>query len=149
MLEISFLGLALWQWLGLALLLGVAFVASWMVASIVRHISRIAAGRTETIVDDHLVDSLYAPFRLLLFVVFSGVGAHLLALSDSADRFLSRLELALVIAAIGAFVVIALRRDLTAAVDRSQKLAVSRVARDFRGLPVGDEAKKLQKEWKQ
>jgi MscS family membrane protein len=100
MLEISFLGLALWQWFGLALLLGVAFVASWIVALIVRRISRIAAGRTETIVDDHLVDSLYAPFRFLLFVSFFGVGAHLLSLSDSADRFLSRLELALVIAAI-------------------------------------------------
>lgn len=39
---------------------------------------------------------------------------------------------ALVIAAIGAFLVIALRRDLTAAVDRSQTLAVTRVASDFR-----------------
>jgi two-component system OmpR family sensor kinase len=39
---------------------------------------------------------------------------------------------ALVIAAIGAFVVIALRRDLTAAMDRSQALAVTRVAGDYR-----------------
>ena len=124
MLEISILGLALWQWLGLALLLGVAFVASWIVALIVRRISRIAAGRTETVVDDHLVDSLYAPFRLLLFVVLFGVGAHLLALSDSPDRFLSRLELALVIAAI--------TWGILRVVDVVAKLYVDRLKKDER-----------------
>jgi MscS family membrane protein len=100
LLELSFLELALWQWLGLALLLGVAFVVSLIATLIVWRISRIAAGRTETIVDDRLVDSLYAPFRFLLFVAFFGGGAYLLALSDPAYRFLSGLELALAIVAI-------------------------------------------------
>ena len=100
LLKIDFLELMLWQWIGLGLLLGVAWIVSWALALVLRGTARAVVRRTETVIDDHQVDRLYGPFRLLLWVVLFAIGAVFLALSVPAYRFLSKLELALAVVAI-------------------------------------------------
>ena len=93
LLEISFLELRLWQWAGLILLLGAAVLASWILAAVLLRIGRSIVSRTETLLDDRLLERLFGPFRLILTVALFAVGSVLLALSGPAYRFLNTLEL--------------------------------------------------------
>ncbi|NIQ29259.1 MAG: mechanosensitive ion channel, partial [Acidobacteria bacterium] len=98
-LEIQFLELRLWQWIGMILLLGAAVLVSWVLAAIAHRIGRYVVGRTETSVDDRLLIRLFGPFRLLLTVALFASGSVLLALSVPAYDFLGKLEIAAVVLA--------------------------------------------------
>ena len=99
LLEIDFLELLLWQWIALVLLVGAAVLATWILAAVINRIARSIVSRTETAVDDRLLDRLFGPFRLLLTVVLFAVGSVFLALSVPAYQFLNTLEVALAVLA--------------------------------------------------
>jgi MscS family membrane protein len=100
MFEIEFLGLELWQWTGLLLLVFLAGVLSWFVAGIGRRILRPLAARTDTSLDDRILEATLAPARLLLAVGVFAVGSGFLELSPQAFTVLGRIEVALVVIAV-------------------------------------------------
>ncbi len=124
LLEITFLELRLWQWIGLVLLLGAALAASWILATILHRVGRSIAVRTETPVDDRLLDRLSNPFRLLLAVALFAAGSVPLALSVPAYRLLSTLEVA--------SAVLAFTWGLLRCVDVAAELYIERLKKEER-----------------
>jgi MscS family membrane protein len=124
LLKIEFLELRLWQWIGLVLLLGAAVLVAWILATVVRRIGRSIVSRTETPVDDRLLDRLLGPFRFLLTVVLFAAGSVLLALSVPAYRFLNTLEIA--------FAVLSVTWGLLRTVDVAAGLYVERLKTEER-----------------
>jgi len=100
LLDISFLELRLWQWIGLVLLLGAALVCAWLLGLLAHRIGRSIAGRTETTLDDQLLDRLHGPVRFLLAIALFAMGSVPLALSVPTYRFLNRLEIVALVLAI-------------------------------------------------
>ena len=97
LIEIDVLDVKLWQWLGLGLLMVVSVLIASLLMLVIRRIAGSLVKRTETTFDDRLLDRLAGPVRLLLTVLLFAVGAVFLALSIPAFRFLTRLEIVLVV----------------------------------------------------
>jgi MscS family membrane protein len=124
LLEIDFLELRLWQWIGIVLLLLAAVIAAWILATIVQRIGRTIVRRTDTVVDDRLLDRLIGPARLLLTVVLFAVGSVPLALSVPGYRLLNTLEISIA--------VLAFTWGLLRGVDVTAELYVERLEREER-----------------
>jgi MscS family membrane protein len=124
LMEIEFLELRLWQWIGLVLLLGAVVVASWILATLVHRIGRSIVSRTETPIDDRLLDRLLGPFRLLLMVASFAAGSVFLALSVPAYQLLSTLEIV--------SAVIAFTWGLLRGVDVAAEIYVERLKKEKR-----------------
>jgi MscS family membrane protein len=90
--EAHFLGLALWQWLGLVVLALVPWIVlRWVVITIIRYIGAlfIRHGRT---VDERIVGLMRRPVRLALTVLIFAVGRRSLDLDIPVQDFLRAIE---------------------------------------------------------
>ena len=88
MFEIRFLEMMLWQWIGLLLLVPLAWIGSWLSARILLAVIRPLVSRTRSDLDDRLLEMLTPPCRLLLLVLLFSVGTYALKLSVKAYEFL-------------------------------------------------------------
>jgi MscS family membrane protein len=98
--RLRFLDVTLWQWLGLLLAVLLAYLASWVTTWIVYRTLRSFVSRTETRIDDALLDIAVKPFRLVLATAFFFAGVIILRLAAPARAFLGNLLQALVIVAV-------------------------------------------------
>ena len=89
----------LWQWIGLLLLVALAYAASWIVTAVVYRMLRSVVARTDTAVDDVLLDVSVKPFRLVLAAVAFFFGTLALRLAAPVQEFLGGLVRAVVIVA--------------------------------------------------
>jgi len=99
-----FLELALWQWVGLMLLLVAAWFTAWMVSGFVVRAAKPLTMRTETDVDDRLLALMVGPVRLLISVGVFNAGLQFLWLSVPAREFTQETSKFIVIAGVAWFV---------------------------------------------
>ncbi len=98
--DIQFLDIALWQWIGLLVLVLLAAVVSWLLAvMVVRTIGALVA-RTKTSIDDRLFEVSISPIRLAIGALIFRGGIVPLGLGMEAVSFLSALLRALFIVAV-------------------------------------------------
>jgi MscS family membrane protein len=88
--EIQFLDIALWQWIGLLVLVLLAAVASWLLTVVAVRALKPLAARTKTPIDDRLLSEAPGPIRLAMAVVVFHLGLLWLGLGVEARAFLSR-----------------------------------------------------------
>lgn len=116
-----FLELALWQWIGLILLLVAAWLVAWMFSGIVVRIAKPLTVKTETDVDDRLLSLMVGPVRLLISVGVFNAGLHLLHFSMPAHDFARETSKFLVIAGIAWFILRVI--DLFATISKERFVA--------------------------
>jgi len=97
--ELSLLEIALWQWCALLALGIAAWALSWGAVLVLEHGVRPLARRTQSKLDDELVDATAQPLRLGAAIAIFHLGTLLLGLAVPVRRFFSELESALVIVA--------------------------------------------------
>jgi MscS family membrane protein len=68
--DIQFLDIALWQWIGLLVLVLLAAVTSWLLAVVVVRTIGALVARTKTSIDDRLFEVSVSPIRLAIAVLF-------------------------------------------------------------------------------
>jgi MscS family membrane protein len=98
--ELQVLGIALWQWIALLALVVAAAIASWLIALAMFWFLRPLIRRTETPLDDHLVEGAVSPIRLVIAVVLVRAGVLPVGLDLGALDFLSTLMRALIVVAV-------------------------------------------------
>ena len=98
--RIHFLGLLLWQWVGLLLMVLLAYILSWITTWLIYRIGRSVVSRTKTEIDDKFLDVTVKPFRLIIGLVFFTLGALFLKLSVPVHQLLTSLVKGLAIAAV-------------------------------------------------
>jgi MscS family membrane protein len=89
--ESYFLEIQLWQWLGLLLLVFVAFLASWFVARGIVSLARPAVARSATEIDDRILQATIGPLRVLSATVIFYAALPVLALSIPAQEFFANI----------------------------------------------------------
>lgn len=90
-------GIQLWQWIGLAALLVLAWLVSWLLARLSLRIVRPLARRSATTMDDRLLENGAPPLRFLIFLGLLTIGILALRLAISAEAFLLDLVRAFVV----------------------------------------------------
>ncbi|MEN8161513.1 MAG: mechanosensitive ion channel family protein [Myxococcota bacterium] len=95
--ETRFLEMALWQWVGLPLLMAAAALLAWLVTLLLSLVATAIAGRTEQHYDDLVVRAARAPLGLILGVLLFRPGRGFLALAVPVDRALAGVENALLV----------------------------------------------------
>jgi MscS family membrane protein len=90
--EVQFLGLALWQWLGLFVLA----IAPWLIlrlvaGTIIRHLAALFIRKGST-VDERIVDLLRKPVYLALTILVFALGRRYLDLDIPVQKFLHGIE---------------------------------------------------------
>lgn len=91
----------LWQWLALLILLVVAYVLSWVVVRLgLVGVVKPLTARSETTLDDRLLELTAGPLRLAVAVVFFTGGMLVLGLSPPATRFFGSIEKVLFVLAL-------------------------------------------------
>jgi MscS family membrane protein len=97
--EVRVLDIALWQWIGLLVLVAVAYAVSWIVAVAVMRVLGSLARRAA--LGDEVVETMGGPVRLAIGLLLFSLGRLGLGLSAAVRAFFSDLEkaLAIVIAA--------------------------------------------------
>jgi MscS family membrane protein len=98
--EFEVLDVALWQWIGLLTLVLATAVASWFLAVLILWILRPLARRTETPIDDRLLEGAAGPLRLALAVPLFRAGMIPMGLHLDAIGFISIVLRALFIVAV-------------------------------------------------
>jgi MscS family membrane protein len=98
--EVRLLEVQLWQWIGLLLLVFVAYMLAWITTVGLLRFSRPIIERSQTQLDDRLLAALLGPLRLVIFVMLFGAGASLLGLSVVVRETLRHAEQAALIGAI-------------------------------------------------
>jgi MscS family membrane protein len=99
MFDVEIVGVQLWQWIGLALLVLLAALLARIVAAVLRRTLRPLAARTDTPVDDRVLKAMVSPVRLLLGIGLFAVGSASLELPTLAYAVLGRLEVSLAVIA--------------------------------------------------
>jgi MscS family membrane protein len=102
--DTHFLEAALWQWIGLILLIVAAWFVAWLISGVVVRVTKPLTLRTETDVDDRLLALMVGPVRLLISVGVFNAGLHLLLLSVPANDVAREASKFLVIAGVAWFV---------------------------------------------
>jgi MscS family membrane protein len=97
LVELRLLGVALWQWLGVLLLILVAWAASWGVVLGLERVARRLAARSTSTVDDTLVTALAGPVRAGVALAVVAAGILALALPLSFGEAVATLEKAAVV----------------------------------------------------
>jgi MscS family membrane protein len=82
--EYQLFGIELWQWVGLLALAFVTTLLSWIAAYGVLRALRPLAARTDTAIDDEMLDSAGAPLRLAIAIALLRVGVVPLSLETDA-----------------------------------------------------------------
>jgi len=90
--EIRFLGLALWQWIGFALLVPASVGLAWVGALAVLRGTRPLTRRAAPVLGDQFLAAIAGPLRLTLGVVAVSVGSGLLGLSIPARALVTELQ---------------------------------------------------------
>ena len=72
--DVQFLDIALWQWIGLLVLVLLAAVASWLLAVVVVRTLGALVARTKTSIDDRLFAAAVGPIRLAIAVLIFQAG---------------------------------------------------------------------------
>ncbi len=83
------LDIALWQWIALLALALVTAIASWLLAMAIVSLVRPLVARTETLVDDRLLEGAAGPIRLVIALLVFRVGLIPLGLHGDAIGFIS------------------------------------------------------------
>jgi MscS family membrane protein len=110
--EIRVLELALWQWLALVLVAGLALAAGWIGTVVALHILAPLARRAAPMVGGPLVSAGIGPLRLALAVFVFFLGSALLDLSISAQQLFREVEKALIVVTV-AWVILRMTDVLT------------------------------------
>jgi MscS family membrane protein len=99
--EVRVLDIALWQWIGLLVLVAVAYAVSWIAALAVLRVLSPLVRRSRPPLDDKILESIGGPVRLAIGLVLFSLGLVGLGLSVPVRAFFANLEkaLAIVIAA--------------------------------------------------
>jgi len=84
----------LWQWIGLALLAVLAWFASWFGARSIVAALRPAIARSQTDLDDRLLDAVLGPLRWSLALLVFSIANYTLGLSVPAQKVLGEIETA-------------------------------------------------------
>jgi len=95
--EIRFLGLALWQWLALLLLVALASAIGWIGTVVVLRILRPLTRRAAPVLGEQLLTTVIGPLRLTFGVAVFFLGSGLLNLSIPAHQLFREIEKALII----------------------------------------------------
>ncbi len=98
--EIRFLQIRLWQWIGVVLIVIVAWFGSWLFRHLVVHVTRFVLSRRKPDVDLNVAEHAGGPLRLLLGLVIFTAGARLLGLAVPVQRVVVGAEKAVAIVAI-------------------------------------------------
>ena len=98
--DIQFLDIALWQWIGLLVLVLLAAIASWLLTVLVVRLLGTLVAFTKTTIDDKLRVEAAGPIRLTIAVLVFRAGLVPLGLGVGATGFLSALLSALFIVAV-------------------------------------------------
>lgn len=98
--EIRVLEIELWQWVGLAIAIVLAWSFSWLVVHGLLRIVRPLIARTATTFDDHLLDITIGPLRLLVAIGIFAVGMLSLSLTVPAQQFFLTVEKILLFGAV-------------------------------------------------
>jgi MscS family membrane protein len=89
--KIRVLETRLWQWIGLLILIVLAYLVSWIVTAVLVRVVRALVTRTDTAVDDLLLSVTVKPFRLVLATAVFFFGARILRLAVPVQNFLDGL----------------------------------------------------------
>lgn len=95
--DVGFMGVELWQWTGLAVLVALAWIGAWLMGAVVRRLLQPLVRNTETLLDDTIVEALHLPVRALLTVALFATGNPALGLPDAAYPVLASIEITLVV----------------------------------------------------
>jgi MscS family membrane protein len=98
--DIQFLDIALWQWIGLLVLVLLAAIASWFLTVLVVRLFGTLVTFTKTTIDDKLHVAAAGPIRLAIAVLVFRAGLVPLGLGVEAMGFLSALLGGLIIVAV-------------------------------------------------
>jgi MscS family membrane protein len=98
--DIQFLDIALWQWIGLLVLVLLAAVASWLLAVVVVRTIGALVARTKTSIDDRLFEVSVSPIRLAIAVLIFRTGLVPLGLGVEAMALFSAILSAFLIVAV-------------------------------------------------
>ena len=97
--EFQLLDIALWQWIALLVLVLVAAIVSWLLTVAIVWFLRPLARRTDTTIDDALLEGAAGPIRLVAAVLIFRAGLVPLGLDLEAMNVISRLLSAIFIVA--------------------------------------------------
>src|SRR6185503_16691200 len=92
LLEIRVLTIALWQWIGLLVLVVLAWAASWLITALLAPVVLRFAASSSTTVDDDLVMALTSPARWALALLAFTLGSLALVLPLPVGQLLASLE---------------------------------------------------------
>lgn len=138
--EISFLGVELWQWIGLVVLVVVAVLAAWGISALIAQLVRPLAVRLRGGMDHELDQLIVGPLRLGLAVAVFYSGSFLLAPSLPVQQFFSGVTKSLVIIAL---TWLTLRVIDMAAMRGEQRLIARGRGNAVAVLPLGRRAAKV------
>lgn len=119
--DTRFLEIALWQWIGLILLVTAAWLVSWLSSSLVVRIVKPLTLKSETDLDDRLLALMVGPIRLLVSVGAFNAGLHVLRLSVPANSFARETSKFLIIAGVAWLVLRVI--DLFASISKDRFIA--------------------------
>ena len=98
--KVQFFDIALWQWIGLLVLVLLAAIASWFLTVIVVRLLGTVVAFTKTTIDDKMRVEAAGPIRLAIAVLLFRAGLVPLGLGVKATEFISSLLSALFIVAV-------------------------------------------------
>jgi MscS family membrane protein len=98
--EVQFIGIQLWQWIALLILVLIAAAASWLMAVVILRVFQPLLARTKVLLDDRLMEVSVGPIRLAIGALIFRAGIAPLGLGMEAVSFLSELLRALFIVAV-------------------------------------------------
>ena len=98
--ELQFLDIALWQWIGLLVLVLLAAVVSWFLTVFVVRLLGTVVAFTKTTIDDKMRVEAAGPIRLAIAVLLFRTGLVPMGLGVKATEFISSLLSALFIVAV-------------------------------------------------
>jgi MscS family membrane protein len=98
--EVHLLEMQLWQWVSVLCLVFLAWLLSWLFATVVVRILGRLAARTQTGLDDRVVHLVRNPVRVLLAVLIFHLGTLPLGLALTARAWLVDIEKILVVVAL-------------------------------------------------
>lgn len=97
---VRFLEVQLWQWIGLLVLVFVAYLSSWILTRLGYAVLRPLVGRTKTTIDDQLLALTVKPVRFGVGLLVVGAASSLLHLAVPAHEFLQGLVKGLAVFAV-------------------------------------------------
>ena len=138
--ETRFLELELWQWIGVILLVLVAYIASWILAWLIRAAVQPIVEKTRSDVDDEIIAALMSPLRFALMLGVFAVMRATLLLAKPVQEFLDKLLTGLAVVA-AAWVALRLVDVFAAVIDNRLKKQDKRAVASI--VPLGRRAAKV------